>query len=176
MAIVSSQRWINTTRWFIAAGAVVCVAGPVLIIAKVESVLFTGPLLLLIGLATLITGNLTRFLLAALLGVAHCTICLLFFILVQVHDWSPHEARVPFLNMSLLYAILIVPVSVLACLRPPARPAEEGKCVQCGYLLHGLPEPRCPECGTRFDPAKLRGAPPLAKPGIAPEQPMRPMV
>jgi hypothetical protein len=25
----------------------------------------------------------------------------------------------------------------------------------CGYLLHGLPEPRCPECGRRFDPADV---------------------
>jgi hypothetical protein len=28
----------------------------------------------------------------------------------------------------------------------PARPT----CVRCGYLLIGLPEPRCPECGTPF--------------------------
>jgi hypothetical protein len=25
-------------------------------------------------------------------------------------------------------------------------------CVKCGYLLRGLSEPRCPECGTPFDP------------------------
>lgn len=25
-------------------------------------------------------------------------------------------------------------------------------CVHCGYLLKGLPEPRCPECGEPFDP------------------------
>ena len=25
-------------------------------------------------------------------------------------------------------------------------------CRQCGYLLIGLPEQRCPECGSRFDP------------------------
>ncbi len=26
-------------------------------------------------------------------------------------------------------------------------------CITCGYDLHGLPEPRCPECGREFDPA-----------------------
>lgn len=31
----------------------------------------------------------------------------------------------------------------------------EGRCVQCGYLLTGLPEARCPECGTAFNPADL---------------------
>ena len=29
----------------------------------------------------------------------------------------------------------------------------EGHCEVCGYNLHALPEPRCPECGTPFDPA-----------------------
>jgi hypothetical protein len=24
-------------------------------------------------------------------------------------------------------------------------------CTECGYSLRGLPEPRCPECGTAFD-------------------------
>lgn len=27
-----------------------------------------------------------------------------------------------------------------------------GHCTECGYDLRGLPEPRCPECGTPFDP------------------------
>jgi len=27
---------------------------------------------------------------------------------------------------------------------------EEPRCRRCGYLLRGLPEPRCPECGTPF--------------------------
>jgi hypothetical protein len=31
----------------------------------------------------------------------------------------------------------------------------EGKCVRCGYMLRGLPESRCPECGTPFNPADL---------------------
>lgn len=34
--------------------------------------------------------------------------------------------------------------------RPPA-----GRCACCGYLLYGLPEPRCPECGEAFDPAEV---------------------
>jgi hypothetical protein len=28
-----------------------------------------------------------------------------------------------------------------------------GHCKRCGYSLRGLPEPRCPECGTAFEPA-----------------------
>lgn len=29
---------------------------------------------------------------------------------------------------------------------------DTARCLSCGYLLRGLPEPVCPECGTRFDP------------------------
>lgn len=32
----------------------------------------------------------------------------------------------------------------------PRRFNKPGHCTHCGYLLRGLPEPRCPECGTPF--------------------------
>lgn len=31
------------------------------------------------------------------------------------------------------------------------RQPEPGHCRECGYNLTGLPEARCPECGTNFD-------------------------
>jgi len=37
----------------------------------------------------------------------------------------------------------------------PLPPADMLTCGNCGYLLRGLVVPRCPECGTRFDPRKL---------------------
>lgn len=33
----------------------------------------------------------------------------------------------------------------------------DGHCQRCGYSLFGLPEDRCPECGTTFDRASGRG-------------------
>jgi hypothetical protein len=33
-----------------------------------------------------------------------------------------------------------------------------GHCAICGYNLWGLPSPRCPECGTPFEPDEERGA------------------
>lgn len=35
-------------------------------------------------------------------------------------------------------------------------PPEPVRCVGCGYILEGLPENRCPECGRRFDPQDQR--------------------
>ena len=31
--------------------------------------------------------------------------------------------------------------------------AQHKRCLNCGYILDGLPESRCPECGCGFDPA-----------------------
>ncbi len=41
-----------------------------------------------------------------------------------------------------------------------ARTHRPGVCTKCGYDLRGLPEPRCPECGTPFDPKRLRSSEP----------------
>jgi hypothetical protein len=35
-------------------------------------------------------------------------------------------------------------------------PERHKRCLGCGYILDGLPENRCPECGRRFDPSDLR--------------------
>ncbi len=32
---------------------------------------------------------------------------------------------------------------------------DDANCARCGFLLRGLVEPRCPECGTPFDGANL---------------------
>jgi hypothetical protein len=39
----------------------------------------------------------------------------------------------------------------------PAK-SDAGRCCKCSYLLYGLPEPRCPECGTPFDPKEVSEA------------------
>lgn len=57
----------------------------------------------------------------------------------------------------------LLPFSVLAGLvflhnrYSPSYPA--GQCQRCGYHLRGLTEPRCPECGTPFDPTLLTAMP-----------------
>ncbi len=48
-----------------------------------------------------------------------------------------------------LPAILVAAVSyTLATLRAKATELDDGpRCRRCGYILRGLTEPRCPECG-----------------------------
>jgi hypothetical protein len=43
---------------------------------------------------------------------------------------------------------------LLTC-RLRARPDWRGRCPACDYLLFGLTEPRCPECGRAFTPAEV---------------------
>lgn len=54
----------------------------------------------------------------------------------------------------LLGIVMLVPGVIGAAITerggdPPA-PRPLTACPRCGYALYGLPEPRCPECGTRF--------------------------
>ncbi len=39
---------------------------------------------------------------------------------------------------------------VVACLRDVQRDLEHIRCLKCNYILKGLTEPRCPECGERI--------------------------
>lgn len=50
----------------------------------------------------------------------------------------------------------------IAFVCPPLRRRHrrrKGLCLECGYNLRGLPEPRCPECGTEIDPSTLPSTP-----------------
>jgi len=50
-------------------------------------------------------------------------------------------------------AMLII---ILSMILLPLSPVEKpGHCSECGYSLKGLDTPRCPECGTPFDPDSL---------------------
>lgn len=74
---------------------------------------------------------------------------------------TPSPPPPPMIYLSLVRTPAWVPVCLL--LWPPARAAiraqivrrrrRRGECAACGYSLRGLPEPRCPECGTAIGPA-----------------------
>ncbi|MCG3136659.1 MAG: hypothetical protein HJJLKODD_00494 [Phycisphaerae bacterium] len=39
---------------------------------------------------------------------------------------------------------------VIACFKNVKTEVEHLRCLQCGYILKGISEPRCPECGWRI--------------------------
>lgn len=52
--------------------------------------------------------------------------------------------------------------------RSPIELPEDAVCLKCGYSLHNLLKPRCPECGWSFDPVNLDSYGPRVVPGRSP--------
>jgi hypothetical protein len=134
-------------------------------LVTVESVLASGPVLAIVGLTTIIYGMRHGYQQVAALGAGHVGICILFVSLVNILGWSPAAARVPFMLMGTIYILIMAPLSWFIGQSLPEL-QQFGVCPHCGYLLYGLREPRCPECGEAFDPswlprlASLSGTPP----------------
>ena len=68
---------------------------------------------------------------------------------------SPRLARqvyVPLMELASVvgFALPAVIVAVLVYALLPGRRGTETRCRKCGYILRGLTEPRCPECGERI--------------------------
>lgn len=157
------KRLRGVVGWLIATSWLACVAAVLLILPDTETVVVTGPILAGLGLGLLITSGFARYPGGMALGAAHVGICLLFVILVVYHNWSPRRAWSPFLLMGTIYTITALPLSVLAWWKRPAVRVSPWHCRRCNYFLYGLVEPRCPECGTAFDPTKLAGQVPPAE-------------
>ncbi len=64
-------------------------------------------------------------------------------------QWYALGAYPALIVIYLLPATLVAAVSyTLATLHAQATELEDGpRCRRCGYILRGLPKPRCPECG-----------------------------
>jgi hypothetical protein len=96
----------------------VLVGGVLVVLFNAEPVVVTGPILFVLGLVLMIAAWKIRLLLPAILGLAHCSICLLFTMLVNVRNWSPDEATKPFAIMIGVYLVAVVaPVSAVVFLR-----------------------------------------------------------
>jgi len=90
---------------------------------SVLSVMILGPLLLLCAAIMLAASLLARWPGAAGLAAGHMGVCLLFFGLVMLLNWSPAQASRPFAWMSVLWTIAAVAASAVV-LRSKATPAS----------------------------------------------------
>lgn len=68
----------------------------------------------------------------------------------MVHAWG---GGVPFWAPAVILLICPAAAMLAGPLRRRKR-RKRGQCLKCGYNLTGLPEPRCPECGTPFTAPK----------------------
>lgn len=92
---------------------------------------------------------------AAVIGIwlEQSAIDLAIWVAYSVSDDTLVAAPIAYATMAAVGAIVPAAVSVLVYVILSARQKhKEGMttCGRCGYILKGLSEPRCPECGQRF--------------------------
>ena len=109
--------WRQINRGALIAGASVTLIGWVMILIDAKSVLVSGPLLMLIGLAMLVGGFRRRQALIWTIGAAHCAVCVLFIALVNLLHWGPRPAQTPFAIMGAAYNLLTIPAALWAWVR-----------------------------------------------------------
>jgi hypothetical protein len=81
-------------------------------------------------------------------------------VLEDMHERFSDSFFMAFLNVRAAETVSwFVPVALLAVTAfglltryfgPQASPDRETRCRKCGYILRGITEPRCPECGERI--------------------------
>ena len=111
------QWWWFASRWGVVLSGLCLLVGWVLMFFEVETVVVTGAILFLLGLALALSGWRLKLLPAVMLGIGHCSICMLFLTLVNVRQWSPREAEIPFRVMAGFYLFVVtLPASSLVLL------------------------------------------------------------
>lgn len=120
----------------------------------VKVIVGLGPVICLCGLVGIVLAWRAVDILLIAANTAHVFVCLFLWLLIVATGWSPFEATVPVLFVAGVYCAVMTPISILIY-RRHQRQGWPWECARCGYLLFGLTEPRCPECGLGFDPASI---------------------
>ena len=118
-APLARRSWAIVAQVALVLAALDVLVGWMLIgLVDAETVLATAPILFALGITLLIAGWRLKWLNVAVLGLAHCSICLLFTMLVNVRNWSPDESTLPFMIMAGAYLLFVtLPMTGLALQR-----------------------------------------------------------
>lgn len=119
----SRDRGVLLPRIALITAIGVCALGTIFIFFNVETVLFTGPALLALGIYLVVSGAMRRNFWVAVAGVMHVGVCALFFGLVQLRGWGPSQAEAPFAAMAIIYLwpALVLALTAFSHLRSPRR-------------------------------------------------------
>lgn len=146
--------FVAAVRVLISVSLGAWIGGWIASFADAEAMPACAFLALVVGVVMLGLGLHGRYRWAAVLGATHVVLCGYLVALIALFQWTPDQARNPMLIHGMICLALLVPLSIHTWRAAP-QDAHPGQCRTCGYLLYGLTEPRCPECGTPFDPTDL---------------------
>lgn len=127
----AAHRLIHRTgrRWAVvlwAAQALVTIAAVLAAVVEIESILGTGPVTSLLGLALALVARPLRSWPVFFYGISAPLVWAICALLIAVFDWRPGEAHAPIATILAIYALLAAPLALVA-LR---------------HILHGRVPPR----------------------------------
>jgi len=110
-------------------------------------------------LLAILLGHLLISLLAQRRALWVLALCCMTLVILDILLWYGTQYLGPdridavwgFLYVSALLMVLSFIAIYMKITEPRIHSIKKGYCIKCGYDLRGLPEPRCPECGTPFD-------------------------
>jgi hypothetical protein len=111
------RLWRRINRIALVAGAAVSLIGWGFLLMNVRTVLFSGPVLMIVGAMMVIGGVRGRQPFVWGLGIAHCTVCVLFAALVNLRHWNPPQAAEPFAVMGGAYNLVTIPATIWGWIR-----------------------------------------------------------
>ena len=151
------MRWLIRARHCLLINSILSI-GPACLLVHPLSALAGGPMLILLGLGLAWVGRRATYPGVIRLGLIQAGVPVVYVpIVYALGAWNPRlQVALPFpLALLVLTGVVVFFFSSLCVWRDhPARDLRF-HCDHCGYLLTGQITPRCPECGHRFDPARL---------------------
>jgi hypothetical protein len=139
------------------AGWVAAAIAWLLAFVDIESIMLSGPVLMLLAMAGAVVAGRARSGALFVTAVVQWGMPVAIFILIVGMNWGPNAARAPVLTIGAIYLATLAPFVAWAFYRGDAA-RTPWTCAHCGYALIGLTKPRCPECGSGFNAAEVEQA------------------
>lgn len=148
------NRWDKFGLFLLAIGALGLLVALIISMGEIESIVASGPIIAGVGSALFGIALVRKAWLAAWCGLLLLFMVLTIFGIIWFSHWGPGDARLPVPLIGLGFFLVYVYIANRAYRHWPRRD-EPWRCSGCGYALVGLSGRACPECGKRFDPAKV---------------------
>ncbi len=91
-----------------------------------ESIMYSGPVYLLVGLATALLARRKQQQLEMIIGTSAILLVSIVFLLIVINEWSPQESDFPNTIIILAYTVITAPALLVAIVRQQKRVVVDG--------------------------------------------------